>query len=49
MLDGYIVKNNYEYENMVVVVVIIDMYEISEWICFELDFNYEYYGKIIDF
>jgi hypothetical protein len=45
MLDGHIAKNNYEHENMVAAAVITDTHETSEWTRFELDFNYEHYGK----
>ena len=48
MLDGHIAKNNYEHENMVAAAVITDTHETSEWTRFELDFNYEHYGKTID-
>ena len=48
MLDGHITKNNDEHENMVAAAVITDTHETSEWTRFELDFNYEHYGKTID-
>lgn len=48
MLDGHIAKNNYEHENMVAAAVITDTHETSEWTRFELDFDYEHYGKTID-
>ena len=48
MLDGHITKNNYEHENMVAAAVITDTHETSEWTRFELEFDYEHYGKTID-
>lgn len=47
-LDGYIVKNDYEDDSMVAVAVIDNPKETDEWTYFELDFDYDRYGKTVD-
>lgn len=48
MLDGYIATNNYEHDNMVAVAVIDNPQETDEWTRFEIDFDYDRYGKTVD-
>ncbi len=47
-LDGHIAANNFEHKNMVALALIKDAKETDEWTRFELEFDYQRYGKTID-
>ena len=51
MLDGYIQENNYEHPNMVALAIVDNQHETKgeEWETFDIDFDYERYGKTIDY
>ncbi len=47
-MDGYLVNNNYEHENMVALAIIDNAKETDVWTRFEIDFDYARYGKTVD-
>lgn len=48
MIDGHIARNNYKHDNMVALAVIDNPHETEQWEFFELDFDYDKYGKTVD-
>lgn len=48
-INGHIARNNYEHENMVASAVISNAHETNEWERFEIDFDYDRYGKTVDY
>jgi len=49
VLDGHVAANQFEHPNMVALALIDNAYESDEWVHFDLHFDYERYGKTIDF